>query len=506
MSFSIFSNRTTTRASVFSAALICALPLTVWQSSAAQTPLADPVPARIEKGSLQVAAIPFVRAPQTRDQARRKKANTFARVQYLLPVPGSDRLAFNDTRGILYLTDTQGRAPVVYLDLRHQGMGFTSLITPRNSGFMGFAFHPQFATEGERGYGKFYTAFSAEPGSDLTTCGDDGVVRDNVLVEWTANDAEMDVFAGTWREVMCVGQPTFIHSIGTIAFNPNVSAADFGLLYVGFGDGGGHNHGQTLTTLLGTIARIDPLGGGENSAYGIPADNPFASPAALGGDIRGRREIWAYGLRHPQQFSWDSDGRLFIADIGEARIEEINLGVAGGNYGWPLREGTFATARGVGHVDGIQAFPLSNDNEAFIYPVAQYDHDEGLAVGGGYVYRGAGVPALQGKYVFTDLVRGRVFAFDADSLHARRPALIEEVRLHFDGEEKDLAEIAAYAENKRQPDRLRVDARVGIDHDGELYLLTKGDGWIRKLVSLPYARALEARESCGARCEYVEPQ
>ena len=486
-----FSRLCSTTVSVFSAALFFALTLLVWQSAAAQTPLADPLPARIEKGSLRVAAIPFVRAPRTSDPT---DANAFARIQYLLPVPGGDRLAFNDTRGILYLTNTRGREPVVYLDLRHRDMAFTNACNARESGFMGFAFHPQFAAEGERGYGKFYTAFSAEPGSGHTACGDEGVVQDNVLVEWTANDAKADVFAGTWREVMRVGQSTVNHNIGTIAFNPHADSADFGLLYIGFGDGGGGNSGEVLTsqalaTLLGTIVRIDPLGGDENSAYGIPADNPFASPCRRsgGGCRRKKGEIWAYGLRHPQQFSWDRDGRLFIADIGERQIEEINLGVAGGNYGWPLREGTFATAYGVGRVDSNKVFPLPDGDEAFVYPVAQYDHDgidTGFAVGGGYVYRGVSVPALQGKYVFTDLPRGLVFAFDADNLPARRPAAIEEVRLYFDGEEKNLAEIAACDHNAGW---LRVDARLGIDAVGELYLLTKGDGWIRKLVSLPRA-------------------
>ena len=250
-----------------------------------QTPLDDPVPARIEKGGLRVAAVPFVRAPRTSHLAK-YDADAFARIQYLLPVPGGDRLAFNDTRGILYLTDERGRAPVVYLDLRRQGIGFTNGCNVGESGFMGFAFHPQFSVEGAGGYGKFYTAFSAEPGSGRAACRDDDVVLDNVLVEWTATDAEADVFAGAWREVMRVGQPSPNHNIGTIAFNPNADSADFGLLYIGFGDGGFGNHGQTLTsqalsTLHGSIVRIDPLGGDENSAYGIPADNPFAGPCVV---------------------------------------------------------------------------------------------------------------------------------------------------------------------------------------------------------------------------------
>ena len=458
--------------------LVCTFP------AAAQEPLSDPLPAAIEKGALRVAVVPFVRAPRSSDPARPSGTNdAYARIQYLLPVPGGERLAFNDIRGILYWTDTTGSAPSVYLDLRREDKGFTNANFPNEAGFMGFAFHPQFAEVGKPGYGKFYTAFSAEADSGVAAYEDDGAVQDSVILEWTADDPLAEVFAGTSREVMRVGQFAANHNVGTIAFNPSADedAADFGLLYICFGDGGGahdpRDHGQTLTAPLGAIARIDPLGGDDDAAYGIPTDNPFVDRADAAA------EIWAYGLRHPQHFSWDADGRLFIADIGQDQIEEVNLGVAGGNYGWRLREGTFATAYGVGQAGNGPVFPLpDSDDEGFIYPVAQYDHDEGFAIGGGYVYRGADIPALQGKYLFTDFPRGRVFAIDTSSLQAGQPTTIEEVRLHFDGEQ-DLVDVAGFA-NTYDADFPRVDARFGIDHFGELYLLTKGDGWIRKLTSL----------------------
>ena len=474
---------------LLSIAFAAALATIVSQPVFAQQPLADPLPATIEKGALRIAAVPFVRATQTNDPVRpRGTNNAYARIQYLLPVPGGQRLAFNDIRGILYLTDHQGRPPTAYLDLRDQGVAFTNANFPNEAGFMGFAFHPQFAAVGEAGYGKLYTAFSARADSGVADYEDVGATQDSVILEWTATDAEANVFAGTWREVMRVGQFAANHNVGTIAFNPNANAdaADFGLLYICFGDGGSANdprdHGQTLTAPLGAIARIDPLGGDEANAYGIPADNPFVDVAGAAA------EIWAYGFRHPQQFSWDRRGRLFIADIGQGQIEEINLGVAGGNYGWRLREGTFATARGLGR-SGDSVFPLpAADDPNFIYPVAQYDHDEGFAVGGGYVYRGTRVPALYGKYVFTDFPRGRVFALNAHGLQAGRQAIIKEVRLYFKDEEgnlveKDLVEVAGFP-NTYEPGSRRVDARIGIDHFGELYLLTKGDGWIRKLVAL----------------------
>ena len=453
------------------------------------TPLADPIPEAIEKGELRVAVVPFVRAPATKDMAGAAAvANPpRARIQYLLPVPGpGSRLAFNDLRGVLYLTDASGAPPEVYLDLRTQGLGFTNANHPIESGLMGFAFHPEFATAGAPGYGKLYTAFSAEP-VGVADYADKGAVQHSVLAEWTAADATADVFAGETRELLRVGQFTPLRNVGSIAFNPTATAAtaDYGLLYMGFGDGGGgddpKNNGQRLDTPLGAIARIDPLGT-YAGRYGVPADNPFldredAAP-----------EVWAYGLRAPQQFSWDAaTGRMFIADIGQSQIEEINLGRAGANYGWGLREGTFAAGRALGY-GGRVLERQGEDPVPLAYPVAQYDHDEGYAVGGGFAYRGQRIPALFGKYLFTDFTRGRLFAIDTAGLTPGQPAAIEEVRLMFGGLERDLAAVAGFPNHNRPPGELRVDARLGIDHQGELYLLTKGDGWIRRLAPVPTAR------------------
>ena len=461
-------------------------------ASAQPQPLADPIPATIDKGRLHVAAVRFVRAPASEDGAGARSANAaYARIQYLLPVPGpGSRLAFNDTRGILYLTDASGAPPEVYLDLRTQSLGFTNANFANEAGFMGFAFHPEFATSGAPGYGKLYTAFSAEPDGDADYAGE-GAIQHSVLQEWTAADPAAAVFAGETRELLRVGQFAPNHNVGTIAFNPTAAsdAADYGLLYICFGDGGSANdpfdNGQRLDTPLGTIARIDPLGTNAGS-YGIPADNPFV-------DSEGAApETWAYGLRHPQQFSWDAaDGRMFIGDIGQDQIEEINLGVAGANYGWRLREGTFATGMAVGETRGPVYQRPDSDPTPMTYPVAQYDHDEGYAVGGGFVYRGQRIPALVGKYLFTEFPRGRLFAIDSGGLTPGQPAAIEEVRLTLDGEERPLAAVAGFP-NDYRPGELRVDARLGIDHDGELYLLAKGDGWIRRLAPLPVAPTVPA--------------
>ena len=174
---------------------------------------------------------------------------------------------------------------------------------------------------------------------------------------------------------------------------------------------------------------------------------------------------------------------MFIGDIGQNQVEEVNVGQPGANYGWRLREGTFASGYAVGAGPG-PVYPLPDrDEHEFVYPVAQYDHDDGNAVGGGFVYRGRAIPELQGQYVFAEFPRGRLLTFDVDALDGELPVEITEIRLMFDGEERDIVEVAGFPNTYGPGDR--VDLRLGIDASGELYLLTKGDGWVRKLVAAP---------------------
>ena len=244
------------------------------------------------------------------------------------------------------------------------------------------------------------------------------------------------------------------------------------MLYASLGDAGAahdpRDFGQSLAAPHGAIIRIDPLGGDGSRGYGVPADNPFVGEAGVA------PEIWAYGLRHAQQFSWDTDGRMFMGDIGQNVVEEVNLGVPGANYGWRLREGTFGTGYTLTPRRPGPAYPPpAQDDRPFVYPVAQYDHDEGYAVSGGFVYRGEAIPELQGQYVFTDFPRGRVFYIDADGLVPGQLAEIRELRLIIDGEERDLVEAAGIPNTYAPGDR--ADARLGIDSAGELYLLTKSE-------------------------------
>lgn len=185
-------------------------------------------------------------------------------------------------------------------------------------------------------------------------------------------------------------QPAANHNGGQLAFGPD------GKLYISLGDGGPSgdpsNNAQNPQNLLGTILRIDVS---SSSNYTIPPDNPFF------GNTEGiRQEIYAYGFRNPWRFSFDPPtGRLWVADVGEARIEEINIVEAGGNYGWRLFEGSLSYPPG-----------SNNDPEGLEFPVWEYGHGLGRAVTGGFVYRGSTLQGLVGAYIYGDFISGRIWA------------------------------------------------------------------------------------------------
>lgn len=453
--------------------------------------LADPIPAKIAPGDIVVGVEEFVRVPQTEDSGTNMVNEAYARIQYLLPFGNSNSLLMlNDTRGVLYLTDDRARPPVTYLDLREHDVGFDDSQFPNEMGIASVAFHPEFASSGKPGYAKFYTAYSAR-----TDAGKGGYLQDDagshvsVIREWTATDPSALEFAGTSREIFRVGQFAPNHNIGTIAFNPTAAADsnDYGVLYVALGDGGAANdprdYSQSLASPMGAILRIKPTTashpGDQAKPYSVPPDNPFVGRE----DQAIAPEIWVSGLRHAQHFSWDSRGRMFINDIGQNMVEEVNLGVAGANYGWRLREGGFATGYAVPGGQPGEVHHLAEHTDAFTYPIAQYDHDEGYAIGSGFFYEGRQLPQLQGKYVFADIVNGRIFYIEATDVTPGDYQHIKELRLAFDGEERALLDVASMA-NSYMAGR-RVDLRLSADAQGELYLLTKADGWVRKLVPRP---------------------
>ncbi len=242
--------------------------------------------------------------------------------------------------------------------------------------------------------------------------------------------------AGSGADVLVVDQPFANHNGGGLAFGPD------GFLYIGLGDGGGEGDplgsGQSLSTLLGKILRIDVDRG---SPYAIPAGNPFAgTPGARG-------EIWSFGLRNPFRFSFDrGGGDLYIGDVGQDAREEIDFGPhsrGGQNYGWNRTEGT-------------PCFGSANcDRNGLTFPIAEYGHDAGCSVTGGYVYRGAAIPALQGQYFYGDFCAGFVRS------------------LHVDG--------GTASGDREWPELAPGDSitSFGQDADGEIYVVTAGGAVFR---------------------------
>lgn len=429
----------------------------------------DPVPAKILPG-LTVGIESFLTIPPS------SGGLPSTRIQYVTPAgDGSGRIFVNDQRGTLYASTTTGTAPTTYLDLADAGVGF---INPGpEGGFLGVAFHPNFNGDPNRaGYNLFYTHHSATVDSGVADYLDDPANdHESVIREWSVLDptASNASILGT-REILRVGQFANNHNGGTIGFNPTATegSADYGNLYIGLGDGGGANdprdYGQNLAVPLGKILRINPLDtdGDGGLAYTIPTDNPFLGSGGLG-------EIWAYGLRNPQQFSWDPvTGQMYITDIGQAQLEEVNLGVAGANYGWVLREGTFAKSPDKGD---FRVFDTPPNDGSFADPIGQYDHDEGSAIGGGFIYRGSAIPELQGMYLMTDIVNGRIFYFDPTTASPGQPGLLQELLLTLNGEAFTFLGSEGY--------NGRVDLRFGIDDNQELYMLTKRDGDIFRFAS-----------------------
>lgn len=248
---------------------------------------------------------------------------------------------------------------------------------PNEAGLLGMAFHPEYATNGQ-----VYLSYTTDD-SSLTS----------IISRMKRSDDGSSLLADSEEILIKVKQPYSNHNGGHIAFGPD------GYLYIGLGDGGSggdpKGHGQNTQTLLGAMLRIDVNKG---TPYAIPPDNPFASDAGTS-EIKGRPEIYAWGLRNPWRWSFDkSTGDLWVADVGQNAWEEINLMTRPGNYGWNGKEGT-------------HCYESSNcKNPEFIDPVLEYDHDQGCSVTGGYVYRGSKIAALQGSYLYADFCSGTIWA------------------------------------------------------------------------------------------------
>jgi glucose/arabinose dehydrogenase len=287
--------------------------------------------------------------------------------------------------------------------------------------------------------------------------------------------------------VIRLRQPFANHNAGHLGFNPLAApgSADFGLLYVGVADGGSGGDpmrlSQSLASAFGKIFRIDPLGSGSaNGRYGIPPSNPFVSD----GNAATLGEIYAYGVRNPQRFAWDSrNGNLFLADIGQNIVEEISLVTAGANLGWNDWEGSYTF---ISRQEVSLANPRSDSR--VVYPVVEYGQPDPLlqpssAVTGVIVYRAATIRSLANLVLFGDNPSGEVFYFSADALPEGGQDAIRRVLFVHGGSAKTLLEIIK-EKNAAQgrPPATRADLRFGSGPDSRIFLLNKRDGTIREIV------------------------
>lgn len=353
----------------------------------------------------------------------------------------------------LYVGEQNGH--VWQIDLRHPGMAprlfadLSSLVVPLGCfginyderGSFGIAFHPDYKHNG-----LLYTFTSepplGQPALPPNQCNARTPDHDNVVTEWHVMNPRSrwaTVDASSAREVLRNPQPQFNHNGGELRFGPD------GYLYVSIGDGGnaddqgpGHAAGgnaQDLSSLNGKILRIDPRAGATAPGHAIPADNPFVGTAGA------RGEIWALGFRNPFKMSFDrKTGTLTVGDVGQNDVEEIDRVVGGGNYGWPVKEGTFAFDQN-GAADGFVT--ADTVTGPYIDPIAQYDHclgpvdpalagpcpvKEGSAIVGGFVYRGHEAEALRGRYVFGDYSTG-FFKSDGRLFYLDGSNAVNELRL-----------------------------------------------------------------------------
>jgi glucose/arabinose dehydrogenase len=342
---------------------------------------------------------------------------------------GSGRLFVVEQRGQIRIIKNGQLLSTPFLDVSSKMIKINPLYDER--GLLGLAFHPDYKNNG-----RFFIYYSAP----TTTTGMD---HQNIIAEYRVDPLDSDkADPASEIKLLSIDYPQANHDGGQLAFGPD------GMLYIGVGDGGGEGdqhgttgNGQNTNTSLGKVLRIDVDHG---QPYAIPPDNPFASG-------NGTKEIYAYGFRNPYRFSFDNaTGRLFVADVGQDKWEEIDLVENGKNYGWRIMEGDHL-------YDPALAQTMHMNISDLTPPLYDYSHYIGHAIIGGYVYRGSQSPTLQGKYIYGDFTdtffqpRGNIFYLEQTSPNTWK-----------------------HEEFKLQPNKPlhRYIQAIGQDEAGELYLLT----------------------------------
>jgi glucose/arabinose dehydrogenase len=333
----------------------------------------------------------------------------------IVQAPGESRFFIVEKAGTVQAVSNGTKTQV--LDIRSRVNS-----NPGEAGLLGLAFHPRW----QQNHQVFvnYTAPSDTTTSHLHT----------TISRFSSSDGGATIDPASGQVLIDFDQPFENHNGGSTVFGPD------GFLYLGLGDGGSggdpQGNGQNTNVLLGKLLRIDV---DSASPYAIPPTNPFATSG-------GRPEVYAYGLRNPWRFSFDRvTGDLWLGDVGQNAWEEVDRIQSGGNYGWNHREGMHCYPPGTTSCPG-----------AFIDPVVEYSHSEGIAITGGFVYRGTAIPTLVGQYVFGDFGSGTIWAVPASGPYTRT------VIAHG-------ANISSFGEGA----------------DGELYVADLGSGQISKLVPAP---------------------
>jgi hypothetical protein len=488
----------------------------------------------------------------------------------------SSRIFVNDQSSTIYILDTATKKFTPYLKFTDIFPKFAS-DKGNATGIVSITFDPAYAKNG-----KFYTVHTENPDlpgtatpvnaqfaslnltgyttTDPVNPPAGPVHLQSVLVEWTDTNIRNATFEGTVRELLRVGYDRN-HPMDDTIFNPlaKPGSSDYGNLYIGVGDGAqgetpgpSHTLPQQLNTLLGKILRITPDINlrpkdmlSPNGRYRIPSTGPDPNPFVNVAGARG--EVYAYGLRHPHRFDWDTNTKtMLVIDIGLHYWEEIDIVAKGANYGYPEREGNEQLfVDDAGKTGSLMTPPVAFPDRDLlkvdgvdepvvpIYPAAVYSHWEGDSIGSGFVYRGKLMPQMRGKFIFNDMTTGRIFYVDLAEMIATRgqrnlQAPIHELQIvykspydasaqtavkrrMFDvvaetyahkggtpGQDRVLPGAAAATTGWRDPDHKqpkadpegvpygggRADIRIAMGGDGEVYVLSKSDGMIRKMAAV----------------------
>ena len=363
------------------------------------------------------------------------------------PQDGSQRLFVGDQAGLVWIISEGKRIEKPFLDLRAQIVELNSLYDER--GLLGLAFHPDFATNGH-----LYVSYSGtlQDGLSPNKWDHTTYISEFTVSATDPNQANPD----SQRVLLSMDKPGYNYEAGHITFGSD------GYLYIATGDSvrdpssEAGKFAQDTSSVLGKILRIDVNGTADiGQNYLIPPDNPFTSGES-------RPEIFAYGFRNPYRFSFDvaeagQRPRLFVADVGQAMMEEVSLVEPGGNYGWPIREGT-ACFNVQNWSQPFESCPTGGLSE----PIIAYTHAEDLsAIIGGMVYRGTALPKLAGSYVFGDWGRGngRLFVAHPPALGMGLWKPVE-IQVKIPGNKSGIGQLLG----------------IGQDEERELYLLTKAPG------------------------------